>query len=355
MTGFGAARGIQPVLALLALLGTIKGDAAPTDYAAAAVQYTDQSSVRNSATDNLQINWNNFASLAANAKAEGAQIIVFPEAVLWSIAFKSVNPRDTIRNYGETLPSNSQIIEDNLKMVPCENKGGLFEASPSVRNASCIARAHNIAVVYNTVDVQSCNPKNDPDCPKDGRYQFNTDVALDTDGALLAVYHKVHIFGTSPALNEPRQPDVVSFETSFGVIFGLFICFDIEFMSPSMQLIARGIRDFAYSTSWVNQPPILTAQMVQQAWSRKYSSNLIAANNGVSFVKSGGGIYSSGEVLAEFFNSTGTNVTSKSGLHCSLDARVSRADSLFVLGALVTTGHFPGTPDPLAYELCSVF
>lgn len=49
-------------------------------------------------------------------------------------------------------------------------------------------------------------------CPEDGRFYYNTLVALDKDGALRAVYHKSHLFGTSPVLDQPAQPTAVTFQ-----------------------------------------------------------------------------------------------------------------------------------------------
>ena len=82
-------------------------------------------------------------------------------------------------------------------------------------------------------DVEYCNKTSDPHCPDDGRYQFNTDVAF-TDGTLPARYRKVHLFGFEKTyFNTVRQPEVVTFITSFGVTFGVFTCFDLLFYDPT--------------------------------------------------------------------------------------------------------------------------
>jgi len=39
--------------------------------------------------------------------------------------------------------------------------------------------------------------------------------------------------------DQPATPDVVSFNTSFGVHFGMFICYDIDFTQPIQTLISQ--------------------------------------------------------------------------------------------------------------------
>jgi len=59
---------------------------------------------------------------------------------------------------------------------------------------------------------------------------------------------------------------------------------------------------FLYSTHWANSPPIENAPMIQQAFSRLHSVNIIAANTGFDQWVSGGGIFSEGDILAAYFN-----------------------------------------------------
>jgi hypothetical protein len=51
-----------------------------------------------------------------------------------------------------------------------------------------------------------------------------------------------------------------------------------------------GIKDFLYSTHWLNTPPIINAPMIQQGFSRLHQVNIIAANTGYGPESSGGGI-----------------------------------------------------------------
>ena len=58
-----------------------------------------------------------------------------------------------------------------------------------------------------------------------------------------------------------------------------------------------------YSSWWANFPPALISIEVQQAWSRAYTTNLVASNFGLDgFKSSGSGIYSKGNALVTYFN-----------------------------------------------------
>jgi predicted amidohydrolase len=41
-------------------------------------------------------------------------------------------------------------------------------------------------------------------CGSDGRYQFNTQVAFDAKGRLVAKYHKAHLFGGAGVFDQVR-------------------------------------------------------------------------------------------------------------------------------------------------------
>lgn len=65
-----------------------------------------------------------------------------------------------------------------------------FGRAPVQVRLSCIAKNNSIYVAANVGDIKPCNAT-DPKCPKDGRYQYNTDVVFASDGKLVARYHKV--------------------------------------------------------------------------------------------------------------------------------------------------------------------
>lgn len=67
-----------------------------------------------------------------------------------------------------------------------------FGYTPVQQRLSCLAKENVIYIVVNVGDKKPCNAS-DPHCPSDGRYQYNTDVVFDSEGRLVARYHKVKI------------------------------------------------------------------------------------------------------------------------------------------------------------------
>tara|TARA_R110002050_G_scaffold40095_2_gene98185 strand:- start:643 stop:1527 length:885 start_codon:yes stop_codon:yes gene_type:complete len=136
-------------------------------------------------------------------------------------------------------------------------------------------------------------------CPDDGKFQFNTQIVFGTTGALLQKYHKSHLFPDDLiAFDYPSERvQMATFNSSFNVMFGQFICFDMFFVSPEiLRAKALGIENFVFSTYWENQGtlPLIPAIQIQQAWSRGVGVNLLASNIGFGFEDSGSGIYSAG-------------------------------------------------------------
>lgn len=61
------------------------------------------------------------------------------------------------------------------------------------------------------------------------------------------------------AFQPSNPPNVITFKTDFGVTFGMFICFDILFPVPALNLTRTlGITDVVFSTAWFSEAPFLT-------------------------------------------------------------------------------------------------
>ena len=240
---------------------------------------------RNDALQIMQKNLAVYSVQAAKARAKGAQIIVFPEDGLYG--FLAGNKRSDIFPFLEDIPDASGTWN------PCTNPNR-FKQTEVLQTLSCIARNNSIAVVANMGDVKKCT-KTDPNCPKDGRYQYNTDVVFDTDGKLIARYHKQHLFYEG-GFNTPAKCEHVTFITSFGVRFGVFTCFDMLYADPALDLVHLGVCNIVFPTAWMDALPLLAAVEYQQAWSRQTCTNLLAANQDFPLAKmQGSGIYSCGE------------------------------------------------------------
>lgn len=58
-----------------------------------------------------------------------------------------------------------------------------------------------------------------------------------------------------------KEPEVITFDTDFGIKFGTFTCFDILFYNPALQLTRHhNITDIVFPTAWFSEVPFLTGE-----------------------------------------------------------------------------------------------
>jgi predicted amidohydrolase len=63
-------------------------------------------------------------------------------------------------------------------------------------------------------------------------------------------YRKFHLFG-EPGFSTTQEPEFSTFDTDFGVKFGMFTCFDILFEEPAVSLVkVLGVTDVVFPTAW---------------------------------------------------------------------------------------------------------
>ncbi|CAH2093814.1 unnamed protein product [Euphydryas editha] len=236
-------------------------------YIAAVVEYQ--------VSANSAVNLENYVRLIQDAGEQGADIVVFPEMTL-------------TRGNSVTIPMNSTVREFP---VPALHPELYDEVLVSI---SAAARQNEIYVVINIQEIVNCitNP-NDEYCPQLNLYYFNTNVVFDRNGTIIDRYRKINLFGEftrTPAL----RPDLGIFETDFGVTFGHFICFDLMFQVPAVQVVQRhNITDVVFTTMWFSEMPYLTAVEIQQAYAQTMNVNFLAAGaNNVLVGSAGSGIYS---------------------------------------------------------------
>jgi len=271
----------------------------PSSYVAGVVEYFPYSEV--DATDNVEKNLQAIEPLVESAAKQGAQILVFPEYGLTGSLYTSRAP---LSKQLEQIPDNPS----GKRILPCNNSS--FNSLPSFQKLSCLALSYKIALVVNTGDKQPCMTR-DTQCPPSGFYQYNTNIAFDSDGCYLAKYHKRHLYGGEKSLYDTPAVEMVSFTTKFGVTFGTFTCFDILFHSPAMRLVEKGVKNFIFPTFWGSEFPALVSTAVQQSWSMLTSTNLIAANihcqeeyclTVADLPATGSGIYMNGTVLSSYMS-----------------------------------------------------
>ncbi|XP_004673916.2 PREDICTED: pantetheinase [Condylura cristata] len=214
------------------------------------------------------------------AAKKGAHIIVTPEDALYGWNFS----RESIYPYLEDIP------DPHMNWIPCNNPNR-FGYTPVQERLSCLARDNSIYVVANIGDKKPCNAS-DRQCPPDGRYQYNTDVVFDSEGRLVARYHKQNLFLGEDQFNAPKETEVVTFNTTFGK-FGIFTCFDILFHDPAVTLVKDfHVDTILFPTAWMNVLPHLSAIEFHSAWAMGMGVNFLASNLHYPSKKmTGSGIY----------------------------------------------------------------
>lgn len=275
------------------------GVASPTQqstYRAAVVEFASSQASHATPAEALEIKLNNLAALASyarEAKANGSQIIVFPEYGITGDGLVSAKfNRSTVQLFVEKLPDNSTN--------PCLDQ---LPAAPAISAASCLARELQLVVVMNVATEYPCSPAGVSRCPSDGKLVHNSAVAIGEDGELLAIYHKRHLFGDEHHFMDASSATrAATFATRFGVTFGMLICFDILFEAfPEADVL-----DYVFPTDWVNDalgPLTPSARFAQELWSRTHGKNILAANyGGFGKESSGSAIWHRGSALASFFN-----------------------------------------------------
>ncbi|XP_060046418.1 pantetheinase isoform X2 [Erinaceus europaeus] len=215
-----------------------------------------------------------------SAAQQGAHIIVTPEDAVYGMNFS----RETIYPYLEDIP------DPQVNWIPC-NDPNRFGRTPVQEKLSCLAKNNSIYIVANIGDKKSCNTS-DPQCPLDGRYQYNTDVVFDSQGKLVARYHKQNLFMNENYFNAPKEPEFVTFNTTFGK-FGIFTCFDILFHNPAISLVKDfHVDTILFPTAWMNVLPHLSAIEFHSAWAMGMKVNFLASNiHRPSKKMTGSGIY----------------------------------------------------------------
>ncbi|KAM4692905.1 pantetheinase [Discoglossus pictus] len=246
-----------------------------------AVIIAEGSATPKEALDLMNRNMDILETAVKKAAEKGAHIIVTPEVGLFGWNFD----RESISPFLEDIP------DPKVDWIPCTDPER-FGLAPVQERLSCMARNNSIYVVASMGDKKPCNVS-ELECPDDGQYNYNTAVVYDSDGKLVARYHKHNLFLGEIQYNSPTVPDIVSFDTPFGK-FGIFICFDILFYYPSVALVVdKEVDTILFPTAWMNVLPHLSAIEFHSAWAMGMRVNLISANTHKTTKRmTGSGIFS---------------------------------------------------------------
>lgn len=238
-------------------------------YWAAVVEFSSEPVNQNSA-DSLENAVNAYVDLIESPEAAAADIIVFPESTLNGIltAIELPDPEDNI--------------------APCNNDS--FHLA--LQNISCSAARVQKYVVINLTEQRNVTAEDSDDTEEETLY-YNANVVLDREGRVISRYRKFNLFGEK-GISVTDTPDVSYFTTDFNVTFGHFICFDLMFKTPALELMNNElVTDILFPTMWFSELPFLSAVQAQNMWVLKQEVNFLAAGAGnPSWGSTGSGVYS---------------------------------------------------------------
>jgi predicted amidohydrolase len=216
---------------------------------------------------------NMFTQAVQLAKSQSAQVLVFPEfgTTTWFPydVTDSGTTRQLILDFADELPSTTLLQYDcSSDSVP-----DFFSAM------SCAAKENSLLLSFNMFSKVLC--ANTTGCPADGYFLYNSEILFDEQGNIGAVYHKQHPW-LSSLLDHPQETMHITYNASFGVEFGIFICYDIVFSDPAVTLVSNGIKQFLYSASVLG----IGKDLLIIPWSWLHGATVVSANlgSGVSVI-----------------------------------------------------------------------
>ncbi|XP_077342980.1 pantetheinase-like [Lithobates pipiens] len=225
------------------------------------------------------------------AAQKKAHIIVTPEYAICCFGLS----REAVYPYLEDIP------EPAVNWTPC-NDPQRFGRTPVQNRLSCMAKKSHIYLVANLGDKKQCN-SSDSRCPEDGHYFYDTTIAFDPEGKLIARYHKYHLFFGEVQFNVPEEPEISTFNTPFGK-FGIFICYDILFYNPAVPLVSQhNVDTIIFTTAWFNLLPHYSAIQFHSAWAMSMRTNLLSSNiHNTSLGMTGSGVFSPDKLGPYYYN-----------------------------------------------------
>lgn len=248
-------------------------------YKAAVVEYSPKLTAP-SLTIRILENVREYIDLMEQAAEKGVQIIVFPEDGL--TGWEGIT-HNTVDELSTDVPDPIQQI------TPCASTNSNY--SKFFVDLSCAAETHRIYTVVNLIERQYDNKTNK-------KIYHNTNVVFNRNGVVVAKYRKINLF------NEPvfvPGNTIVTFKTDFGVTFGMFICFDIMFKNPALDVLSNPeVTDVVYSAAWFSELPFYGALSIQDGFAKSTGINLLASGLDNPSQKNGGsGIYLANGSIAE--------------------------------------------------------
>lgn len=173
-------------------------------------------------TENVENNIRVVAKMSEDAARNGAQLILFPEAVMFDFSSSAQGIAEAADRYGDDF-------EKRIAKIATDNRIAV------------------VAGVYR---------------PDSGNLTRNMMIAIGPDGEYLGEYQKLHLYDafdykesskSAPAELAPDFGELTTFEFN-GFKFGLLNCYDLRFPEMARLLVDKGADILLVSSAWVAGP-----------------------------------------------------------------------------------------------------
>lgn len=198
----------------------------------------DQGLITDEITDEqmFQYNADKYIDIITSEEAIDVDILVFPELTLNRKVTAVIVPQEN-------------DFDINLCTNPTYNV--------HLRNIACAAKSSRKYVVINLTTKWNCTERAEEHQCTDEWELYNTNIVLNRDGVVISIYRKYNLFGEA-GITQPNSSEYRTFDTDFGVTFGQFVCFELLFESPAMELVRSGVKNIIYPTRWFSELPFIS-------------------------------------------------------------------------------------------------
>jgi predicted amidohydrolase len=226
------------------------------------------------------------------AKAEGAEMVVFPELAYAYDTFSEFEQINDMTNPYEEIEALCLLHPDQCIA---------YKTAKKIQyNLSKWAKDNHIYIAFNLREKGELCTWEELYAPGtycvDGYASYNTDLVLDRTGKIIVKYRKANIFFIFESFKAGSY-EPVTFNVDFTPEkFGIITCFDLLNQQPLMKLLEDlEIKNLLFPTQWDDVKAGYEAGLIQQGMSYAYDLNLYASD--ICMLTSASGIFSSGVPL----------------------------------------------------------
>lgn len=139
---------------------------------------------------------------------------------------------------------------------------------------------------------------------KEGQHLFNTSLLLDTTGAVIGKYRKIHLFGYQSLERKLLTPgkEVVVVNTPWGRM-GLSTCYDLRFPELYRKMVDSGVEFILVASAWpksrLNAWTLFNRTRALENLAYLFSCNCGGANAGVEYGGHSAIVDPLGNIIAE--------------------------------------------------------